>query len=101
MQSKSDLEQQEKILKKKLRDLGGLSELFPDIKKNYQAQIGHIKTLLKQTPVLEQYQSAIFGKGAKLKKEAKQIDTIKANVDSYLSPTASKDRENKRNSELE
>lgn len=70
MQSKSDLEQQEKNLKKKLRDLGGLLEVFPDIKENYQAQIDHIKTLLKQIPVLEQYQSAIFGKGAKLKKEA-------------------------------
>lgn len=36
-----------------------------------------------------------------VKKEAKQIDTIKSNVDSYFSPTASKDCENKWNGELE
>lgn len=39
--------------------------------------------------------------GMAVKKEAKQIDTIKSNVDSYFSPTASKDCENKWNGELE
>lgn len=70
MQSKSELELLEKNLKKKLREAGGLLEIFPELKDNYQSQINHIKTILKQTPVLEQHQSAIFGKGAKLKKEA-------------------------------
>ena len=31
-------------------------------------------------------QQRLYDKRAKLKKEAKQIDTIKANVDSYLRP---------------
>ena len=35
------------------------------------------------------------------KKEANRIDTIKSNVDSYLRPTASKDRESRQNSEIE
>ena len=46
-------------------------------------------------------QQRLYDKRAKLKKEAKQIDTIKANVDSYLRPIASQEQKTKRRSELE
>ena len=60
-----------------------------------------LKALQAEQERLTEEQQRLYDERAKLKKEVKQIDTIKANVDSYLSPTASKDRENKRNSELE
>ena len=60
-----------------------------------------LKALQAEQERLTEEQQRRYDERAKLKKEAKQIDTVKANVDSYLSPTASKDRKNKRNSELE
>ena len=60
-----------------------------------------LKALQAEQDQLTKEQQRLYAERAKLKKEAKQIDTIKANVDSYLSPTVSKDRENKRNSQLE
>ena len=60
-----------------------------------------LKSLQAEQERLSEEQQSLYDERAKLKKEAKQIDTIKANVDSYLSPTASKDRESRRNSELE
>ena len=50
---------------------------------------------------LTEEQQRLYDKRAKLKKEAKQIDTIKANVDSYLRPIASQEQKTKRRSELE
>lgn len=60
-----------------------------------------LKALQAEQERLTEEQQRLYDERAKLKKEVKQIDTIKANVDSYLSPTTFKDRENKRNSELE
>ena len=60
-----------------------------------------LKALQAEQDQLTKEQQRLYAERAKLKKEAKQIDIIKANVDSYLSPTASRDRENKRNNELE
>lgn len=60
-----------------------------------------LKALQAEQDQLTKEQQRLYAERAKLKKEAKQIDIIKANVDSYLSPTVSKDRESRRNSELE
>ena len=60
-----------------------------------------LKSLQAEQERLTEEQQRLYDERTKLKKQGKQIDTIKANVDSYLSPTATKDRENKRSSELE
>ena len=60
-----------------------------------------LKSLQAEQERLTEEQQRLYDERAKLKKQGKQIDTIKANVDSYLSPAASKDREAKRSSELE
>lgn len=60
-----------------------------------------LKSLQAEQDQLTEEQQRLYDERASLKKQGKQIDTIKANVDSYLSPAASKDRESKRNSELE
>ena len=60
-----------------------------------------LKALQAEQDQLTKEQQRLYAERAKLKKEAKQIDIIKANVESYLSPTVSKDRESRRNSELE
>lgn len=65
------------------------------------AKLPSLKSLRAEQEQLTQEQQRLYEELAKLKKKAKQIDTIKANVDSYLSRTASKDRENKRNNQLE
>jgi hypothetical protein len=70
MYSIDELTQKEKDLKKSLRELGGLTELFGDIKENYQGQIDIIKKILRQQKIAEENKSARFGKGAKQKKEA-------------------------------
>lgn len=46
-------------------------------------------------------QQRLYDERAKLKKEARVIDTMKANVDDFLSPTAAQDRDKKQSSELE
>ena len=65
------------------------------------AKLPSLKSLRAEQEQLTQEQQRLYEERAKLKKKARQIDTIKANVDSYLSQTASKDRENKRNNQLE
>ena len=60
-----------------------------------------LKTLQAEQQRLLEEQQRLYDKRAKLKKEAKQIDTIKANVDSYLRPIASQEQKTKRRSELE
>lgn len=64
-------------------------------------QLPSLKALQAEQERLTAEQQWLYDERAKLKKEAKQIDTIKANVDSYLSPAASNDREKKQMSELE
>ena len=60
-----------------------------------------LKSLQTEQQRLLEEQQRLYDERAKLKKEARVIDTMKANVDDFLSPTAAQDREKKRNSELE
>ena len=60
-----------------------------------------LKSLQAEQLRLLEDQQRLYDERAKLKKEALVIDTIKANVDDFLSPTAAQDRDQKRNSELE
>ena len=60
-----------------------------------------MKALQAEQERLTEEQQWLYDERAKLKKEAKQIDTIKANVDSYLRPIASQEQKIKRRSELE
>ncbi|MCD8344899.1 MAG: relaxase/mobilization nuclease domain-containing protein [Oscillospiraceae bacterium] len=60
-----------------------------------------LKALHAEKKQLLEEQQRLYDERAKLKKQVKEIDTIKANVDSYLSQNASQERESKRSSELE
>ncbi len=60
-----------------------------------------LKSLQAEQQRLLEDQQRLYDERAKLKKEARVIDTMKANVDDFLSPTASQDRDKKRSSELE
>lgn len=64
-------------------------------------KLPRMKALQAEQERLTEEQQRLYDKRAKLKKEAKQIDTIKANVDSYLRPIASQEQKTKRRSELE
>lgn len=46
-------------------------------------------------------QQRLYDERAKLKKEARMIDTLKANVDDFLKPNAERDQEHQRNSQRE
>lgn len=60
-----------------------------------------LKSLQTEQQRLLGDQQRLYDERAKLKKEARVIDTMKANVDDFLSPTAAQDRDKKRSSELE
>lgn len=60
-----------------------------------------LKSLQAEQQRLLEDQQRLYDERAKLKKEARVIDTMKANVDDFLSPTSAQDRDKKRNSELE
>ena len=60
-----------------------------------------LKSLQAEQQRLLEKQQHLYAERAKLKKEAKVIDTMKANVDDFLSPTLSQEREKSKNSELE
>ena len=60
-----------------------------------------LKSLQAEQQRLLENQQRLYDERAKLKKEARVIDTMKANVDDFLSPTAAQDCDKKRNSELE
>ena len=60
-----------------------------------------LKSLQAEQQRLVDEQQRLYDERAKLQKEANRIDTIKSNVDSYLRPTVSKDRESRQNSEIE
>ena len=64
-------------------------------------KLPRMKALQAEQERLTEEQQRLYDKRAKLKKEAKRIDTIKANVDSYLRPIASQEQKIKRRSELE
>ena len=60
-----------------------------------------LKSLQAEQQRLLEDQKRLYDERAKLKKEARVIDTMKANVDDFLSPTAAQDRDIKKSSELE
>ena len=60
-----------------------------------------LKSLQTEHQRLMEDQQRLYDERAKLKKEVRVIDTMKANVDDFLSPTAAKEREKKRSSEIE
>ena len=60
-----------------------------------------LKSLQIEQQRLLEDQQRLYDERAKLKNEARVIDTMKANVDDFLSPTAAQDCDKKRNSELE
>ena len=60
-----------------------------------------LKSLQAEQQRLLEDQQRLYDERAKLKKEARVIDTMKANVDDFLSPTAAQNRDKKQSSELE
>lgn len=60
-----------------------------------------LKTLQAEQQRLLDEQQRLYDERAKLKKEARMIDTLKANVDDFLKPNAERDQEHQRNSQRE
>ena len=60
-----------------------------------------LKTLQAEQQRLLDEQQRLYDERAKLKKEARMIDTLKANVDDFLKPSAERDQEYQRNSQRE
>ena len=60
-----------------------------------------LKTLQADQQRLLEEQQRLYDERAKLKKEARMIDTLKANVDDFLKPNAERDQEHQRNSQRE
>ena len=60
-----------------------------------------LKTLQAEQQRLLEEQQRLYDERAKLKKEARSIDTLKANVDDFLSPTLSQEHEKAKSTELE
>lgn len=80
-----ELEKQEKSVKKLLRELGGLGEIFPDVKKNYEEQISSRKKLIAALKEYDENKDSRFGKKAKTKKEALQkTEELSGKLDELL-----------------
>ena len=60
-----------------------------------------LKTLQAQQQRLLDEQQRLYDERVKLKKEVKQIETIKSNVDTFLSPSADHDRDHLRSTQRE
>ena len=60
-----------------------------------------LKTLQAEQQRLLEEQQRLYDERARLKKEARMIDTLKANVDDFLKPSAERDQEYQRNSQRE
>jgi predicted nucleic acid-binding Zn-ribbon protein len=60
-----------------------------------------LKTLQAEQQRLLDEQQRLYDERAKLKKEVKQIETIKSNVDTFLSPSADHDRDHLRSTQRE
>lgn len=65
------------------------------------AKLPSLKSLQAEQQQLIGEQQRLYDERAKLKKEARMIDTIKANVDDFLSPVKDKEHSQQRNGELE
>ena len=60
-----------------------------------------LKTLQAQQQRLLEEQQRLYDERVKLKKEVKQIETIKSNVDTFLAPSADHDRDHLRSTQRE
>ena len=60
-----------------------------------------LKTQQAEQQRLLEEQQRLYDDRAKLKKEARMIDTLKANVDDFLKPNTERDQEHQRNSQRE
>ena len=60
-----------------------------------------LKSLQAEQQQLMEAQQRLYDERAKLKKEVRLIDTMKANVDNFLSPSLAKEHEKSRSGELE
>ena len=60
-----------------------------------------LKTLQAEQQRLLEEQQQLYDERAKLKKEVKQIETIKSNVDTFLAPSADHDRDHLRSTQRE
>ena len=60
-----------------------------------------LKSLQAEQQRLLEEQQRLYDERAKLKKEARMIDTLKANVDDFLKPNTERDQEHQRNSQRE
>ena len=60
-----------------------------------------LKTLQTEQQRLLEEQQRLYDERAKLKKEARMIDTLKANVDNFLKPTVIQEHENTKNNQRE
>lgn len=60
-----------------------------------------LKTLQAEQAQLFEKQERLYAERNRLKKEAKQIETIKSNVDTFLSPSADHDRDHRRSTQRE
>lgn len=60
-----------------------------------------LKTLQAEQQRLLEEQQRLYDERAKFKKEAKQIETIKSNVDTFLAPSADHDRDHLRSTQRE
>ena len=60
-----------------------------------------LKTLQAEQQRLLEEQQRLYDERARLKKEARMIDTMKANVDDFLKPRAEHDRDQQHSSQRE
>ena len=60
-----------------------------------------LKTLQAEQAQLFEEQERLYAERYRFKKEAKQIETIKSNVDTFLSPSADHDRDHRRSTQRE
>ena len=60
-----------------------------------------LKTLQAEQQRFLDEQQRLYDERAKLKKEARIIDTMKANVDDFLKPVSEREQEQKRNNQIE
>ena len=60
-----------------------------------------LKTLQAEQAQLFEEQERLYAERNRFKKEAKQIETIKSNVDTFLSPSADHDRDHRRSTQHE
>ena len=56
---------------------------------------------LSSLKALQEEQQRLYDERARLKKEARMIDTLKANVDDFLKPSMSQEHEKEKNNQLE